>query len=306
MVEKKKSKAPTIRDEKAFHNIAIVLMVILALYCIAPFFLMLSVSLSSEQSLTSGGYSFWVEDLSFTAYEYLWAKRVTIGRAYGMTILVTVVGTISNVILTSLFAYPLSRKDFKQRNIFAFIIFFTLMFNGGLTASYMVWTRIFYIKNTVWALILPGSLMGAMNILMVRNYFNANVPYSITEAAHMDGAGVFRIYYRIMLPLSKPVLTTIGLFAALGYWNNWTNGLYYITDTKLYTIQVYLKKLMDSIQFLKSSDIASESAALAFKALPTESARMAIAIIAIIPILLVYPFVQKELVKGLVIGGVKG
>jgi putative aldouronate transport system permease protein len=162
------------------------------------------------------------------------------------------------------------------------------------------------IKNTIWALLIPGSLMGAMNILMVRNYFNANVPYSIIEAARIDGASVFRIYRSIMLPLSKPVLTTIGLFAALGYWNNWTNGLYYITDTKLFTIQVYLKKLMDSIAFLKSSNVAAESAALAFKSLPTESARMAIAIIAIIPILLVYPFIQKELVKGLVIGGVKG
>ena len=306
MNQSKKVSAPTIKDERAFHNVAIVLMTILALYCLAPFFLMLAVSLSSEQTLNSGGYSFWPSEISFNAYQYLWAKHFTIGRAYGMTIFVTVVGTLANVLLTSLFAYPLSRKDFKQRNTFAFIIFFSLMFNGGLTASYIIWTRVFFIKNTIWALILPGSLMGVMNILLVRNFFNANVPYSIVEAAQMDGAGVFRIYWGIMLPLSKPVLTTIGLFAALGYWNNWTNGLYYITDTKLYTIQVYLKKLMDSISFLKSSDVAAESAALAFKALPTESARMAIAIIAIIPILCVYPFIQKELVKGLVIGGVKG
>lgn len=302
----RKNIPPTIKDERTFHNIAIFLMVLLAAYCLAPFFLMLSVSLSTEQTLNSGGYSFWPSEISFAAYDYLWAKRFTIGRAYGITILVTVVGTLTNLLLTSLFAYPLSRKDFKHRNLFAFIIFFSLMFNGGLTASYIVWTRIFQVKNTIWALIVPGGLMGAMNVLMVRNYFNANVPYSIIEAAQIDGASVFRIYWRIMLPLSKPVLTTIGLFAALGYWNNWTNGLYYITDTKLYTIQVYLKKLMDSIQFLKSSDIAMESSALAYKAFPTESARMAIAIIAIIPILLVYPFIQKELVKGLVIGGVKG
>jgi len=306
MNESKKVKAPAIRDERLFHNVALVLMTLLAVYCLAPFFLMLTVSLSSEQTLNSGGYSFWPSEITLTAYDYLWAKRFTIGRAYGITIFVTVVGTLTNLLLTSLFAYPLSRKDFKYRNVFAFIIFFSLMFNGGLTASYIVWTRIFHIKNTIWALIVPGGLMGAMNILMVRNYFNANVPYSIIEAARIDGASTFRIYWGIMLPLSKPVLTTIGLFAALGYWNNWTNGLYYITDTKLYTIQVYLKKLMDSIAFLKTSDVATESAALAYKSLPTESARMAIAIIAIIPILLVYPFIQKELVKGLVIGGVKG
>ena len=180
------------------------------------------------------------------------------------------------------------------------------MFNGGLTASYIIWTRVFHIKDTIWAYLLPGGLMGAMNVLMVRNYFNANIPYSIIEAARIDGANDMRINTGIMVPLSKPVMTTIGLFAALGFWNNWTNGLYYISNTKLYTIQVYLKRLMDSIAFLKSSDAAAESAALAFKSLPTEGARMAIAIIAILPILMVYPFIQKELVKGMVVGGVKG
>ena len=297
---------PTMRDEKVFHNIALVVMILLAIYCIVPFILMLSVSLSSESSLAQYGYSFWPKEFSFAAYDYLWAKRITIGRCYAMTIIVTVVGTLANLVRTSLVAYPLSRQDFKARNVFAFILFFTVLFNGGLTASYIIWTSVFHVKNTIWALILPGSLMGAMNVLMVRNYFNANIPYSIIEAARLDGANDMRIYAKIMVPLSKPVMTTIGLFAALGYWNNWTNGLYYISDTKLYTIQVYLKKLMDNIAFLKSGDTAAESAALAFKTMPTEGARMAIAIVAILPILLVYPFIQKELVRGMVVGGVKG
>jgi len=300
-----KNAKPAIRDERAFHNVAMTLMIILAIYCVVPFLLMLSVSFTSEAALAKG-YKFWPAEISFAAYDYLWAKRFTIGRCYALTILVTVVGTVSNLVLTSLFAYPLSRKDFKQRNFFAFLLFFTVMFNGGLTASYIIWTRVFGIKDTIWAYLLPGGLMGAMNVLMVRNYYNANIPYSIIEAARIDGAGDMRIYTGIMVPLSKPVLTTIGLFAALGYWNNWTNGLYYISNTKLYTIQVYLKRLMDSIAFLKSSDAAAESAALAFKSLPTEGARMAIAIIAILPILMVYPFIQKELVKGMVVGGVKG
>ena len=153
-------------------------------------------------------------------------------------------------------------------------------------------------------MILPGGLMGAMNVLMVRNYYNANIPYSIIEAAGMDGASDLRIYTSIIVPLSEQL--RIGLFAAIGYWNNWTNGLYYISDSNLYTIQVYLKRLMDNIAYLKSSNHMSRSASLAMKSLPTESARMAIAIIAIIPILLVYPFIQKQLVKGMVIGGVKG
>ena len=297
---------PKIKDERGFHNVAMVLMILLAIYSVLPFFLMLSISLSSEASLSLQGYHFIPKEFSTAAYSYLWAKRMTIGRCYLLTILVTVVGTVSTLVLTPLFAYPLSRQDFKQRNLFAFILFFTMLFNGGLTASYIIWTQIFHIKNTIWALILPGGLMGAMNVLMVRNYFNANIPYAIIEAARIDGATDMRIYTGIMLPLSKPVLTTVGLFAALGYWNNWTNGLYYITSTKLYTIQVYLQKLMNNIQFLKTSDIAAESSMLAYKSLPTEGARMAIAIIAILPILLVYPFIQKELVKGMVVGGVKG
>lgn len=306
MSKTKQNKGPAIKSERTFHNIALVSMIILSIYCVVPFILMLSTSFSSEQALATGGYSFWPREFSIAAYDYLWAKRGTIGRCYVLTIIVTVVGTAANLVLTSLFAYPLSRRDFKLRNVFAFILFFTVLFNGGLTASYIIWTRIFHIKDTIWALILPGSLMGAMSVLMVRNYFNVNIPYEIIEAARLDGAGDMRIYATIMVPLSKPVMTTIGLFAALGYWNNWTNGLYYITDTKLYTIQVYLKKLMDNIAFLKSGNSVAESAALAYKSMPTEGARMAIAIIAILPILCVYPFIQKELVRGMVVGGVKG
>ena len=305
MAKVKVNKAPTIQDEKGFHNFALVVMILLAIYCVIPFLLMLSVSFSSEAAL-SHGYRFWPQEFSLSAYQFLWVKRATIFRAYALTILVTVVGTVANLILTSLFAYPLSRKDFKLRNVFAFILFFTMLFNGGMTASYMIWTQVLHIKDTVWAYILPGSLMGAMNVLMVRNYYNANIPYPIIESARLDGANDLKIYTRIMVPLSKPVMTTVGLFAALSYWNNWTSGLYYITNPKLYTIQVYLKKLMDSIQFLKSSDLGSEATMLAAMSLPTESARMAIAIIAILPILCVYPFIQGELIKGMVVGGVKG
>ncbi len=298
-------KGPTVRDEKGFHYFALVLMTCLAIFCVIPFILMISVSFSSEAALVKG-YKFIPQEFSASAYEYLWLKRATILRAYGLTILITVVGTATNLILTSLFAYPLSRKDFKPRNLFAFILFFSVLFNGGMTSSYIIWTRLFHIKDTVWAYLLPGTLMTGMSVLMVRNYYSANIPYAIVEAARIDGASDMKIYTGIMVPLSKPVMTTIGLFAALGYWNNWTNGLYYLTDPTLYTIQVYLKKLMDSIQMLKTTDLAGEAAMLAMRSLPTESARMAVAIIAILPILLVYPFIQGELIKGMVVGGVKG
>ncbi|MBR2791840.1 MAG: carbohydrate ABC transporter permease [Erysipelotrichaceae bacterium] len=305
MADKKKNKIVLMKGEATFHYIALVIMTLFMLFCIVPLVLMMTVSFSSETSLVHG-YRFIPEAWSLDAYASMWAKRATIARAYGLTIVVTVIGTIASLIITSLFAYPLSRKDFKPRNVIAFILFFTMLFNGGMTASYIVWTRLFHIKNTLFAYLLPGALMGGMNVMLVRNYFNANIPYSIIEAARLDGAHDWTIYSKIVVPLSKPIMTTIGLFSALGYWNNWTAGLYYIGDPKLYTIQVYLKKLMDSIQFLKTTDLQDEAVLLAQRSLPTESARMAVAIIALIPVLIVYPMVQKELIKGMVIGGVKG
>lgn len=293
------------KGERGFHYSALIIMILLMLFCIVPLVLMMTVSFSSEASLVKG-YRFIPKEWSLSAYEFMWAKRATILRAYGLTVLVTAIGTVASLIITSLFAYPLSRKDFKPRNVIAFILFFTMLFNGGITASYIVWTRLFNVKDTIWAYLIPGSLMGGMNVLLVRNYFNTNIPYSFVEAARLDGARDFTIYSKIMVPLSKPIMTTIGLFSALGYWNNWSSGLYYIGDPKLYTIQVYLKKLMDSIQFLKTTDLQDEAILLAARSLPTESARMAIAIIALLPVLLVYPFIQKELIKGMVVGGVKG
>jgi putative aldouronate transport system permease protein len=291
---KAKNKIVMMKGERTFHYIALVVMISLMIFCVVPLILMCVVSFSSENSLLHG-YRFIPDEWSLDAYAFMWAKRATISRAYGLTILVTVVGTTMSLLLTSLFAYPLSRKDFKPRNTIAFILFFTMLFNGGMTASYIVWTRLFHIKETLWAYLLPGSLMSGMN-----------VPYSIVEAARIDGANDWTIYSKIMVPLSKPIMTTIGLFSALGYWNNWSAGLYYINNPKLYTIQVYLKKLMDSIQFLKTTDLQDEAILLAQRSLPTESARMAVAIIALIPILLVYPFIQQELIKGMVVGGVKG
>ena len=302
---KNKNKIQLMKGEKTFHYVALTVMILLMIFCVVPLILMIMVSFSAESAL-SKGYRFFPSELSIDAYAFMWAKRLTILRAYGLTIVVTVIGTISSLVMSSLFAYPLSRKDFKPRNVIAFILFFTMLFNGGMTASYIVWTRLFHIKNTLWAYLLPGSLMSGMNVMMVRNYFNANVPYTIIEAARLDGARDFKIYSKIMVPLSKPIMTTIGLFSALGYWNNWSAGLYYITNTKLFTIQVYLKKIMDSISFLKTTDLQGEQIELARRSLPTEGARMAIAIIALIPVLVAYPFVQQELIKGMVIGGVKG
>lgn len=290
---------------KRFRCICLAIMLVFTAICIAPFLLMLSASLTDEQALISSGYKFWPQKFSFDTYRYLWGKRDIIGHSYLISIFITLVGTMLNVIFTALFAYPLSRKDFKLRNILAFLIFFTMMFNGGMTASYIIWTRVFHIKNTIWALLLPNLLMGGMNVLMVRNYYTASVPDSILEAARIDGASEMRIFWGILLPLSKPVMITVALFAGMAYWNDWSNGLYYITDTKLQSLSVYLNSLMNNIQLLQQSTL-TDGANTSGMNLPTVGARMAIAMIAVLPVLVVFPFVQKQLVKGVVMGGVKG
>lgn len=293
-------------SEKRFRYICLAILLIFTAVCITPFLLMLAASVTEEQALIKEGYKFWPSAFSFDTYKYLWAKRETIFRAYMISILVTFAGTVVNVIITSLFGYPLSRKDFKWRNVFAFVVFFTMLFNGGMTASYIIWTRTFHIKNTIWALLLPNYLMGGMNVLMVRNYYTASIPDSILEAARIDGATEMQIYTKVLVPLSKPVMITIALFAGIAYWNDWTNGLYYISDPKLYSINVYLNNLMNNIQLLTQQSTLTEGANLAGMNLPSVGVRMAIAMIAVLPVLVIFPFIQGQLVKGVVIGGVKG
>lgn len=301
-----KLKKHSSREDNTFRNISLVVMIIIAITCILPFVLMFSASITEEKELIKEGYKFWPSRISFDTYKYLWAKRETIGRAYGLSIFVTLAGTITNIVITSLFAYPLYRKDFKPRNVFAFILFFTMLFSGGMTASYIMWTEVFHIKNTIWALIIPGHLMGAMNVLMVRNYYSTSIPESIVEAARIDGASELKIYTKIMIPLSKPVLITIALFSGMGYWNDWTNGMYYITDPKLFTITVYLNNVMNNINLLAQRSSLTEGMSVAELDLPTVGVRMAIAFTAILPVIVVFPFIQSKLIEGVVIGGVKG
>ncbi len=293
-------------ENTTFRKVSLIVMILVAITCLLPFVLMISASITSEKELINEGYKFWPKTVSFETYKYLWAKRETIGRAYLMSILVTLVGTLTNLVITSLFAYPLYRKDFKPRNVVAFILFFTMLFSGGLTASYIIWTEMFHIKDTVWALILPNLLMGAMNVLLVRNYYSSSIPESIIEAARIDGASELRIYARIMIPLSKPVLITIALFAGMAYWNDWMNGTYYIKNPMLNTITVYLNNVMNNISFLKQKNSITEGLNIGEMDLPSVGVRMAIAFTAIIPVIVVFPFIQSKLIEGVIVGGVKG
>jgi putative aldouronate transport system permease protein len=202
-------------------------------------------------------------------------------------------------------AYPMSRRDFKYRNLLAFFVFFTMLFNGGVVSSFIMWSRIFRIRNTIWALILPNYLVIAFNVFLVRNYYANSIPTSLIEAAQLDGAREITIFFRIMLPLATPTIATISLFSGLVYWNDWINGLYYITNPKLFNIQNLLIRIMNNIQFLKSSSNAALLGTSTVE-LPGSSVRMALAVIGMLPILVIYPFVQKHFIRGVVIGAVKG
>ena len=223
-------------------------------------------------------------------------------RAFMITILVTASGTAVGLLFTMMFAYPLSRRELPLRSLIAFYVFFTMLFNGGLVPTYMMWTQTFHIKNTIWALIIPKFLMSPFYIIMMRSFFQNSIPESLIEAARLDGCGEFKILFCIVVPLSKPIIATVALMAGLNYWNDWTNSLYYVTDESLFSIQAMLNTIMTNLQFLANSPVAGQAAV----ALPSAGVRMAIAVIGVVPILCIYPFFQKYFVKGIVVGGVKG
>jgi putative aldouronate transport system permease protein len=249
------------------------------------------------------GYSFFPSKLSLAAYSYLWQEISMITRSFGVSVFITVVGTTVSLIISSMLAYTLSRKDFPLRKLFGFMVFFTMLFNGGLVPTYIMYTQIFHIKDTIWSLIIPGLLMNGFNIMIMRTYFSTNVPDAILESAKVDGAGEFRTFFKIVLPLSLPIMATIGLLEGIAYWNDWFNGLIYITDQNLFSIQVVLNRIITDIQFLSSSNFGTHSNQAI---LPSVGIRMAIAVVGVIPIMAAYPFFQKYFVKGITIGAVKG
>lgn len=292
-------------ESKVFNRSATIILTLLVIIAMLPIALIVIASFTDESALIANGYSFTPTKWSFDAYYYMIKQGTIILRSYGVSFFVTVFGTSVSVLLTTMLAYPMSRKSFKYRNVLAFFVFFTMLFNGGIVPSYIMWTRFFHIKDTIWALIVPNYLISAFNVILVKNYFQNSVPDSLIEAAQIDGASEFKIFIRIMLPLAVPTVATISLFTGIAYWNDWTNGLYYINDEKLFSIQQLLMKIMNNIQALRSNTNAS-LLGTGVVDLPSTSVRMAMAVIGILPIAVIYPFVQKYLVKGVVVGAVKG
>ncbi len=290
--------------EKIFQVVIITILVILSLCAVLPFILLISSSFTAEDALLKYGYGFWPTKFSLYAYEYLFVtNRAKIFRAYGITILVTVVGTCLHLIIAPMLAYPLSRRDYTRRNVLSFLVIFTMLFNGGMVSSYIIWTQIFHIKNTIFALLFPSLVLSAFNIVLYKSSFATNIHPSLIEAARIDGAGEFYIYVKIVLPLSLPILATLGLMCGIGYWNDWINGMYYITDSKLYSLQLLLNSILQNIKAL--SQVASQGSNIDTSDMPSTGIRMAMAVIGTLPIMILYPFFQKAFVAGITLGGVK-
>jgi putative aldouronate transport system permease protein len=276
---------------------------IVAAFCILPFLLLVTTSLTDNNTILREGYSLFPSKYSLFAYEYLMINADSVFRAYGITMLVTAVGTVVSLAIMALLAYPLSRKELPHRGAWTFFVFFTMLFNGGLVPTYMVYTQLINIKNTLFAYLLPFLLVKAFYVLLMRTFF-AGIEHSLIESAEIDGAGEWRIFLRIVIPLSYPVLATVGLFQAVAYWNDWFNGMIFITDGRLYSLQNLLNRILLDIQFLTTSTmiVATDEGAN----IPNASVRMALAVIGVAPMLIIYPFFQKYFVKGLTVGAVKG
>lgn len=281
-----------------------IILIITSVLCVVPFLLLIISSLTDENTLVQNGYSFMPVKWSLAAYQYIWQQGIVIVRAYAITIFVTLLGTSGGLIVTSMLAYPLSRKDLPYGKAFAFFVFFTMLFNGGLVPTYLMYVNVFHIKNTLLALIIPGLFVNSFFCMIMRSYFTSNIPDAIIESAYIDGASEFKIYTSIILPLSKPIMATIGLFLGINYWNDWYNGLIYLNDTKLFSIQNVLNRMISDAQFLASSNLGTVSTGNI--TLPTTSTRMAVAVVTVLPILLAYPFFQRYFIKGITIGSVKG
>ena len=278
-----------------------VVMVVLSLAAILPFVLLVIASFTDNAVAVSEGFSFWPSKWSTDAYEYIVNERATLLRAYGITILVTLIGTSVGLMISSMLAYTLSNDELPGRKVLTFFVVLTMLFNGGLVPTYLIYTNVFHIKDTLLALIVPSLLMNGFNVVLIRNYFATGVPKSLYEAARIDGAGEIYIFARIALPLSKPILATVGLLMGIAYWNDWQNGLYYLNDTKLYSIQNILNRINENISFIASNSTSGVKIA----DLPANTIRMAIAVVGILPIVCIYPFFQEYFVKGIAVGAVK-
>jgi putative aldouronate transport system permease protein len=288
-------------DRLIFNLIGYVVVGLFALICLLPFYMIIVGSVSSQESIIIDGYQLFPKDFSWAAYDLLFESSDTLVRAYGVTIIITVAGTVVGLFMTAMTAYVLNSKDFKYRNQFAFYFYFTTLFNGGLVPWYIMMVKYLDMKNNLLSLIVP-LLLNVFYILIMRSFISA-IPEAIKESAKMDGAGDFTIFLRLILPLLKSALATIGLFIALNYWNDWFNTMLFIDKQNLYNLQYFLYQILSKLDFINT---ALAQTGVALPSVPTDAYKMAMTLVATGPIVLLYPFVQRYFVKGITIGAVKG
>ncbi|MDR1542462.1 MAG: carbohydrate ABC transporter permease [Clostridiales bacterium] len=294
-------KKPASNGQTLFNLISYTFLTLLSIVCLAPFIMLISGSFTDEEAIAYYGYSLWPQKFSIAAYRMLFRFPRDIIRSYGVSVFVTVSGTLLGLFIISMTAYVIGRKDVKYRNKISFYFYFVTLFNGGLVATYIAMVRYYNLKNSYIALILP-LLMNAFYLIVMRSFLSS-LPVSLAESAKMDGAGNFAIYSKIILPLSKPALATVGLFIALDYWNDWYNAMLFISTPEKYPLQYVLYSMLSTAEAL--SRISAQSR-IPIQGQPRESIKLAMACIATGPIILLYPFVQKFFIRGITIGAVKG
>lgn len=258
--------------------VAYVVLGIISFMCIAPVVLMAVASFTDNDVLNLYGYTYFPQKWSLEAYEFLIKQGTVISKSFLNSILVTFMGTALGIMVTVLLAYTISRKELVGRKLIMLFVFFTMLFNGGMVPTYLMYTQIFHIKNTMWALLFPHLLVNGFNVLLVRTFFNENIPEVLLEAARIDGAGEISIFRNVVLPISKPILATIGLLVGVGYWNDWYNGLLFVTDVNYYTLQNFLNKIMTDLQFLSQNMSATSDVNSIIANVPSGTVRMAIGI----------------------------
>ncbi len=293
-----------VKNDRGFQIFANIILIILGVSVIFPILLLFMASISAESDIMKYGYSLVPKHIDFTSYKFIFSEG-SVFHAYFITIIVTLVGTLASIIVTTMISYTLTVPGLPGKRIISFYVLFTMLFSGGLVPSYMSWCNLFHIKNTIWALIFPFVFVSAFHIMITRTYFQNNIPQEILESARMDGLSEFGIFFTMVLPLSKPIIATIGFMKALMYWNDWKNSLYFITDKNLVSIQALLNNMLTNVQYLSQSMDASLGATDTVN-IPTLGIRMAIAVVGMIPMVVLYPFFQKYYMEGLTVGAVKG
>ncbi len=277
--------------------------ILLSVMMVAPMLLVIAISVTDESSLLLNGYRFIPEAIDLTAYKLILEGPKLLLQAYGVTIAVTVIGTLLSLLITAMLGYAISRRDYRYGRITTFIVFFTMLFSGGLVPSYILITQYLHMKDTLWALIVP-AMLSPFNVMLMKGFLS-KIPGEIIESAKIDGAGEFRIFFTMILQLSTPALATLGLFISFMYWNDWWLGLLYIDNQKLVPLQLLLYRMMNTMDFL-AANLSRLNVRIDMSNFPSLSAKMAMAVLAAGPMMFVFPFFQKYFVKGLTVGSLKG